>query len=187
MRLLTRNTQVTMGKPCGNGMPLAAVVCSRAVSDAFANGPEYFNTFGGNPVSAAAGLAVLDEIERLGLKQRAAATGAALKQGLSTLAQSEDGALIGDVRGSGLFIGIEFVRNRETREAASAETSRLCSRLKDHHSILTSIDGPRDNVIVVKPPMCFGPSHVKILVEAIRLELRAMRGVDLSEVTHTPT
>jgi 4-aminobutyrate aminotransferase-like enzyme len=108
---------VTMGKPMGNGMPLAAVVCTREVSDAFALGPEYFNTFGGNPVSAAAGLAVLDAIEADGLRGNAHSVGGALRAQLRALAAcpSGDGELIGDVRGAGLFIGIEFVRDRERR------------------------------------------------------------------------
>ena len=86
---------VTMGKPMGNGMPLAAVVCSRAVSDRFARGPEYFNTFGGNPVCTAAGLAVLGVLEREGLREHAAAAGLTLRRLLAQLAESQDGALIG--------------------------------------------------------------------------------------------
>ena len=179
---------VTMGKPCGNGMPLAAVVCTRAVSDAFAAGPEYFNTFGGNPVCAAAGLAVLEVIESEGLRGHAAATGEWLRAALRSLAESDPaGKLIGDVRGSGLFIGIEFVRDQGTLEPASAETSLLCSRLKDAHRILTSIDGPHDNVLVIKPPMCFDATDAHTFVEAIRAELHAMKGVDLKGITHTPT
>ena len=86
---------VTMGKPMGNGMPLAAVVCTRAVSDRFARGPEYFNTFGGNPVCTAAGLAVLTILEREGLREHAAAVGLTLRRLLARLAASQDGALIG--------------------------------------------------------------------------------------------
>ena len=86
---------VTMGKPMGNGMPLAAVVCTRAVSDRFARGPEYFNTFGGNPVCTAAGLAVLGVLEREGLREHAAAVGLTLRRLLAQLAESQDGALIG--------------------------------------------------------------------------------------------
>lgn len=180
---------VTMGKPMGNGMPLAAVVCTREVSDAFARGPEYFNTFGGNPVCAAAGLAVFETIERERLRERAAETGEWLRSALRKLADEEDahGALVGDVRGSGLFIGIEFVRERDGRTPATAETNRLCSRLKDEHRILTSIDGPHDNVLVVKPPMCFGIDEAKELVAALRVELVALKGVDLNQITHTPT
>ena len=178
---------VTLGKPFGNGMPLAAVVCTRAVSDAFAAGPEYFNTFGGNPVCAAAGLAVLDVIHRERLREHAATVGAALREALQALARSAEGALIGDVRGVGLFLGIEFVRDRATLQPATKETSYLCSRLKDVHRILTSIDGPHDNVIVVKPPMCFSADDARTLVDALTLELRAIGAADLSAAGHTPT
>ena len=178
---------VTMGKPMGNGMPLAAVVCTRAVSDAFATGPEYFNTFGGNPVCAAAGLAVFKTIEIEGLRAKAAETGEWLRSALRALAEQSAGQLIGDVRGAGLFMGIEFVRDRSTREPATTETNLLCSRLKDEHRILTSIDGPHDNVLVVKPPMCFGIREARLLVDALGTELRAIGSIDLSKVTHTPT
>ena len=91
------------------------------------------------------------------------------------------------VRGRGLFVGIEFVRDRHTLEPATAETSFLCSRLKDVHRILTSIDGPHDNVLVVKPPLCFGRAEADRLVAALRAELRALRDVDVNTITHTPT
>ena len=177
---------VTMGKPCGNGMPLAAVVCTRDVSEAFASGPEYFNTFGGNPVCAAAGLAVFETIEREGLMVNAKETGEWLRQAVKSLS-GDAGKMIGDVRGSGLFIGIEFVRDQLTRAPATEETNLLCSQLKDAHRILTSIDGPYDNVLVIKPPMCFGKVEARILVDAIEKELNAMVGIDLSKITHTPT
>ena len=183
---------VTLGKPSGNGMPLAAVVCTRAVSEAFARGPEYFNTFGGNPVCAAAGLAVFDVLEAEGLRHAAAATGDFLRGALLTLAEEQAAAAgaavhIGDVRGRGLFVGVEFVRDRATREPATAETNRVCSRLKDEHRILTSIDGPHDNVLVIKPPMCFGVAEATLLVDALRVELRALAGVDVASISHTPT
>ena len=103
---------VTMGKPIGNGHPMAAVVTTRAIADAFANGMEYFNTFGGNPVSCAAGLAVLDVIEDEGLQAHAHDVGAALLRDLEALAERH--ALIGDVRGLGLFLGAELVTDRAT-------------------------------------------------------------------------
>jgi len=113
--------------------------------------------------------------------------GEALQAALGGLASSADGALIGQVRGSGLFVGIEFVRDRSTLEPASLETSLLCSRLKEEHHILTSIDGPHDNVIVMKPPLSFAKVHADRFVSALRHELRALSGADLSAVTHTPT
>eukprot|EP00967_Tisochrysis_lutea_P078834 scaffold107498_cov33-Tisochrysis_lutea.AAC.2 len=178
---------VTLGKPFGNGMPLAAVVATRSISEAFAMGPEYFNTFGGNPVCAAAGLAVLDTIEREGLRERAQIVGDFLMAALRTLAQERAGRLIGDVRGLGLFIGIDFVRDREHRNPATAEVSLLCSRLKERHRILTSIDGPHNNVIVIKPPLCFEKAHASALVEALRKELVCIEGLNLGPISHTPT
>ena len=176
-----------MGKPFGNGMPLAAVVCTRAISETFALGPEYFNTFGGNPVCAAAGLAVLDTIVSEKLRERAVATGQYLCAKLRALSEEPGGTLLGDVRGVGLFIGIEFVRDRTSLEPATTETSFICSRLKDKHNILTSIDGPHNNVIVIKPPLCFGIPEARRLVAALRLELEALYGTDISDVLHTPT
>ena len=193
---------VTCGKPFGNGVPLAALVCTRAVADAFHNGVEYFNTFGGNPVSAAAGLAVLDVLAREGLQARAKDVGAYLRARLATLAAAlaaelgdaaanDAGArapvLIGDVRGSGLFVGIEFVTSVETRVPATAGASVLCSRLKDAHRILTSIDGAHDNVLVVKPPMCFSRANVDTFVGAMRDALRGITADDVANYKHTPT
>ena len=91
------------------------------------------------------------------------------------------------MRGCGLFVGIELVLDRASRAPATAQTSRLCSRLKDEHRILTSIDGPHDNVLVLKPPLCFSEADAATFVAAMRLELRAMKGLDLSTATHTPT
>ena len=159
-----------MGKPFGNGMPLAAVVTTSAVAAAFANGMEYFNTFGGNPVACAAGLAVLATIEAESLRPHATRVGAHIKERLAALAERE--ALIGDVRGSGLFIGIEFVRDRVTREVAPAETSLICSLLKEKHAILTSSDGPYHNVLVLKPPMCFSVENADTFVDALADVLR---------------
>jgi 4-aminobutyrate aminotransferase-like enzyme len=130
---------------------------------------------------------VLNIIEREKLRDRAASVGAALLHALTSLAQHKAGRLIGDVRGSGLFVGVEFVRDRASREPATGETSLLCSRLKDRHRILTSIDGPHNNVIVIKPPLCFSARHVRTLVYAMRRELAAMASVDLTSISHTPT
>jgi len=143
---------VTIGKPIGNGFPLGAVVTTRKIADAFNNGTEYFNTFGGNPVSCAVGLAVLDVIEDEHLQENAAEVGAHFLRGLELLA--EDHAIIGDVRGQGLFLGIELVRDSETLEPAATETSYVVNRLREEH-ILTSVDGPLLNVVKIKPPLVF--------------------------------
>ena len=177
---------VTMGKPFGNGMPLAAVVTTKQVSDTFCNGLEYFNTFGGNPVCCAAGLAVLDVIQEEQLQEHAAAVGSYVREQIQQLSRRH--ALIGDVRGRGLFIGIEFVRNRDTLEPATAETSEICSRMKSEHRILMSIDGPHDNVLVMKPPMCFSMADANRMVHAMGEILSTLVGPSAgAPVTHTPT
>ena len=112
---------VTLGKPIGNGHPLGAVITTPEIAASFANGMEYFNTFGGNPVSCATGLAVLDVIRDEELQQNALEVGEYLKQGLRELQTSH--SLIGDVRGHGLFLGVELVRNRETLEPADREAT----------------------------------------------------------------
>lgn len=172
---------VTMGKPFGNGMPLAAVVTTKDVADAFSNGLEYFNTFGGNPVCCAAGLAVLDIIRDEGLQAHAGEVGRYIREKLGKLASSQP--LIGDVRGKGLFLGIEFVRDRATLEPATGETSEVCARMKDEHDILMSIDGPHDNVLVMKPPMCFSKADADMVLIALEKILGNLRG----NMGHTPT
>ena len=141
---------VTMGKPAGNGHPLAVVVTTPEIADAFDNGMEYFNTFGGNPVSSAIGLAVLDEIEERGLAQRAAHLGDLITGGASELAQRY--SLIGDVRGVGMYAGIELVRDRESREPAAAEAKYVIEQMRNR-GVLVSIDGPLHNVLKIKPPL----------------------------------
>jgi 4-aminobutyrate aminotransferase-like enzyme len=154
---------VTMGKPIGNGHPMGAVVTTPEIAVSFANGMEYFNTFGGNPVSCAVGLAVLDVISGEGLQENARVTGEYLLAGLRGLARHNP--LIGDVRGQGLFIGIELVRDRETKEPAASEADAMVNRMKDH-GILLSTDGPYHNVIKIKPPIVFGRADADRLLDA---------------------
>jgi 4-aminobutyrate aminotransferase-like enzyme/Ser/Thr protein kinase RdoA (MazF antagonist) len=141
---------VVMGKPIGNGHPIGAVVTTRAIADSFANGMEFFSTFGGNPVSCAVGKAVLDVIEEEGLQERARILGDHFKSGLRSLMDRHE--LIGDVRGRGLFLGIEFVRDRASQEPAAEEASVIVNAMRDR-GVLLSTDGPRHNVIKIKPPM----------------------------------
>jgi ethanolamine-phosphate phospho-lyase len=179
---------VTIGKPFGNGMPLAAVVTSRKVAAAFENcGVEYFNTFGGNPVCAAAGLAVLDVLESEGLQQHALYVGNYLKNRFLVLQHRLH--LIGDVRGSGLFMGVELVKDQTmTREPAPVETSYICSILKSKYRILTSIDGPHDNVLVIKPPLVFGTADADYFVDCFEHAATVdMIKEDLSTFHKTPT
>ncbi|MDX1907085.1 MAG: aminotransferase class III-fold pyridoxal phosphate-dependent enzyme [Bacteroidia bacterium] len=160
---------VTIGKPIGNGHPLGAVVTTRAIADAFANGMEYFNTFGGNPVSCAIGLEVLRVIREEGLQAHAHAQGEYLRQGLRTLAQQFP--IIGDVRGPGLFLGFELVQDPTTLTPAPAQTSYLANRMREL-GILMSTDGPYHNVLKIKPPMVFARQHADFLLETLARVLR---------------
>jgi 4-aminobutyrate aminotransferase-like enzyme/Ser/Thr protein kinase RdoA (MazF antagonist) len=144
---------VTMGKPIGNGHPLGAVVTTPEIAASFANGMEYFNTFGGNPVSCEVGLAVLDVIRDEGLQQRALSVGGALRSGLERLVERHEAA--GDARGLGLFLGLELVESKASRAPAASRAAYVVERMKDH-GILLSTDGPDHNVIKMKPPLTFG-------------------------------
>lgn len=155
---------VTLGKPIGNGHPLAAVVVTRAVADAFDNGMEYFNTFGGNPVSCAIGQAVLKVIQTEKLQENALKVGNYLKAKLKDL--KLEFPLIGDIRGHGLFLGIELIRTPETLQPAVEEAAYIANRMKAN-AILMSTDGPFYNVLKIKPPMCFSLKDADFLVKTL--------------------
>ncbi len=143
---------VVFGKPIGNAFPLAAVVTTREIADSFANGMEFFSTFGGNPVACAAGLAVLDVLRDEELQMNALKVGSHWISELRVL--QEKLLLIGDVRGSGLFLGIDLVKDRETRAPATRQASYVVNRLCEE-GILAGTDGPHHNVIKLRPPLCF--------------------------------
>ena len=153
---------VTLGKPIGNGHPLAAVVTTAAVAEAFTNGMEYFNTFGGNPVSCAIGREVLQIIRDEKLQTNALETGEYLISGLRDLQKKHE--IIGDVRGHGFFSGFELVTNRETLEPAAAQATYFANRMRES-GFLISTDGPLHNVIKIKPPMCFSRENADFLLE----------------------
>jgi 4-aminobutyrate aminotransferase-like enzyme/Ser/Thr protein kinase RdoA (MazF antagonist) len=155
---------VTMGKPAGDGHPLAAVVTTPAIAGAFANGMEYFNTFGGNPVSAAVGLAVLDVLRDERLPQRAEALGHRVVDGGRRLAERH--RLIGDVRGLGLYAGVELVRSRDTLEPAAPEASYVVEGMR-RRGVLVSIDGPHHNVLKIKPPLVWDEADVDQLLSTL--------------------
>jgi 4-aminobutyrate aminotransferase-like enzyme len=153
---------VVMGKPIGNGHPLGAVVTTTEIAKSFANGMEFFSTFGGNPVSMAAGMAVLDVLEEEQLQENARRVGGRLLEGLRELAHRHP--IIGDVRGAGLFLGVELVRDRKSLEPATRETSRVVEALRDR-GILTGTEGPHHNVVKIRPPMCVSMADADRIVE----------------------
>jgi 4-aminobutyrate aminotransferase-like enzyme len=158
---------VTIGKPLGNGHPVAAVVCTREIAEKFANGMEYFNTFGGNPVSCAIGTAVLQVVKEEKLQEQALLTGSYLKSELNKLAS--EFPIIGDVRGMGLFLGFELV-NKQLNPLGD-QASYLANRMKDF-GILMSTDGPDNNVLKIKPPLIFNKENAKELIAALRRVLQ---------------
>jgi 4-aminobutyrate aminotransferase-like enzyme len=155
---------VTVGKSMGNGHPLSAVVTTKAIAEEFNNGMEYFNSLGGNPVSCAVGHAVLNVIEEEGLQQNAKDVGFYLKSLLNEL--KEKYSIIGDVRGFGLFLGNELVRDPESLEPADKETDQIVNSMKEK-GILISTDGPDHNVLKIKPPLVFTKDNAIQLVETL--------------------
>lgn len=155
---------VTAGKPLGNGHPLAAVITTRAIADTFDNGMEYFNTFGGNPVSCAAGLAVLDVLETEGLRANAAHVGGRLLEDLARLEASHE--LVGHVRGRGLYLGVELVSDRERRTPSGDAAAHVVERMRER-GILLSTDGVDHNVLKIKPPLPFTLEDARFLVEVL--------------------
>ena len=155
---------VTLGKPMGNGHPLAAVITTPEIAEAFANGMEYFNTFGGNPVSCAIGMAVLDVIKNEDLQKNAYQAGNRLLNGLEGL--MENYPLIGDVRGLGLYVGVELVTDHRTLDPAAEHAEYIINRMKDH-GILISTDGPLHNVLKMKPPIVFTEQNADEVVQAL--------------------
>jgi 4-aminobutyrate aminotransferase-like enzyme len=155
---------VCLGKPIANGHPMGAVVTRPEIVQALVDQGIFFSTFGGNNVSCAAGMAVLDVLEREGLRENARLVGAHFKQGLRKLAERHD--LIGDVRGRGLLIGLELVHDRKSLEPAPTETKRVVNRMRDL-GVLTASEGPHGNVLKLRPPICFTREQADMTVAAI--------------------
>jgi len=146
---------VTMGKPMGNGLPIAGLVARQDVIEDFGRKVRYFNTFGGNPVCVAAASAVLDVLEAEGLPANAAATGAYLKDSVMRLAA--DSPVLGDVRGAGLYLGVDVIAP-ETGEPSGELASAIVNGMRERR-VLISATGPRGSVLKVRPPLPFGPEH----------------------------
>jgi 4-aminobutyrate aminotransferase-like enzyme len=152
------------GKPIGNAFPLAAVVTTPEIAAAFANGMEFFSTFGGNPVACAAGIAVLDVLAEGKLQQNALEVGSRWIAALQSL--QERHPLVGDVRGSGLFLGIDLVNNRATRVPATDQAGYVVNRLRDR-GILAGTDGPDHNVIKLRPPLIFTDEDASLFTSTL--------------------
>jgi 4-aminobutyrate aminotransferase-like enzyme/Ser/Thr protein kinase RdoA (MazF antagonist) len=160
---------VVLGKAIGNAFPLAAVITTPEVAASFDNGMEFFSTFGGNPVACAAGLAVLDVLEQEHLQENALRTGSLLMARLKELQASHP--LIGDVRGLGLFLGLDLVQDAESRQPATWEASYVVNRLRDR-GILTGTDGPHHNVLKLRPPLVFSEADADLFVTTLNLVLQ---------------
>jgi 4-aminobutyrate aminotransferase-like enzyme/Ser/Thr protein kinase RdoA (MazF antagonist) len=162
---------VCLGKPMGNGHPIAAVIARRAHVERLGETAEFFSTFGGNPVAAEAGLAVLDVVEDRGLIERAATVGTHLRAGLESLAASH--GRIGDVRGCGLLLGVDLVRDRDTREPDPALAERVLDGMRER-AVLIGTTGPADNVLKVRPPLVISNDEADLIVRTLDQTLAAL-------------
>jgi len=155
---------IILGKPMGNGHPIGAVITTDKIAESFSKGVEFFSSFGGNPVSCAAGLAVLDVIEDEKLQENAKNVGNYYIRKLNKL--KKEFKVIGDIRGSGLFIGIEIIEENSKRP-----DTKLAQKIKNElrkNRILVGSDGPHDNVIKSKPPICFSKENVNEVIYTLR-------------------
>jgi 4-aminobutyrate aminotransferase-like enzyme len=157
-----------LGKPMGNGFPLAAVAMTNDIADAFEHNPEFFSTFGGNSVACAAGNAVLDVLKDEKLQFNAKRVGSTLLEGLGEL-QSRH-AIIGDIRGSGLFLGIDLVTSHGKRQAASEQANYIKNRMRESN-VLLGVEGPDDNVLKIRPPMTFDQAAADQLLSVLDVVL----------------
>ena len=155
---------VVMGKPMGNGYPIGGVAVEPDLLETFGATAGYFNTFGGNPVAAAAGLAVLETLEAENLQQNALEIGTYLLAELNVVARRFK--CVGDVRGKGLYIGVELVRDRKSKKPDRATATRVVEILRDRN-ILVGIAGPYGNILKIRPPLCFEREHADLLVKAL--------------------
>lgn len=162
---------VVLGKPIGNGHPLAAVVTTREIADSFNNGMEFFSTFGGNNVSCAVGLEVLKTVQQEELQNNARVIGEYLITRLGELQQLH--SIVGDVRGSGFFLGVELIRDHSTLEPATEEARFVCNRMKCR-GVLIGTDGRFNNVLKIRPPMCFNMKDARFLIECLNESIQEL-------------
>ncbi len=159
---------VTLGKPMGNGHPVAGVVTSEEVMARFRTAFRYFNTFGGNPVSCAVAMAVLEEVQAQGLQENACRIGALAAARLGDLARRHP--VIGDVRESGMVFGVEFVLDRDAKTPAPAYADRVVNELRARGVLLSKL-GRHRNTLKIRPPMPFGEEHLKVLIDTLEAVL----------------
>ena len=155
---------VVLGKPLGNGHPLGALVTTRAIADSFANGPEFFSTFGGSTLSCRIGKEVLDIVDDENLQANAKTQGDLLLNGLRKLQKKH--ACIGDVRGIGLFVGVELVTDRESRTAATEIAAFVSDRMREHR-ILLGREGPMDNILKIRPPLTVQADDIDMIISTL--------------------
>ena len=164
---------VVLGKPMGNGHPIGAVVTTDDIAEAFENGMEFFSSFGGNPVSCEIGKAVLKVIEEESLQGNALEVGHQLMQGFKSMQVEHE--MIHNVRGAGLFLGIELVKKSDTNtlSPATGEAKMIVNTMKER-GILLSTDGPQNNVIKIKPPICFNRENADQLLEEFEKTIKSI-------------
>ncbi|WP_121575290.1 aminotransferase class III-fold pyridoxal phosphate-dependent enzyme, partial [Brenneria alni] len=155
---------VSLGKPMGNGHPIAGLVGRSALFDAFGHDVRYFNTFGGNPVSCQAAHAVLRVIREEKLQENARRVGRYLHQGLDQLAQ--EFPLIGDIRAYGLFIGVELVTERQNKAPASESAAKVVNEMRQR-GVLISATGPSANILKIRPPLVFQEEHADLFLNTL--------------------
>ncbi len=164
---------VTVGKPVGDGFPLGVVVTTPAILEAFGKATGLFSTFGGNPVACAAGLAVLDAIEREELMENARTTGAYLLDGLRGLMDRHEA--IGDARGHGFIVGVEIVKDRETKEPDPERMAAARDRMREL-GVLVGREGRFGNVFKIRPPLVFSRDNADSLVAAMDRAMTELGG-----------
>ncbi|ESO87374.1 hypothetical protein LOTGIDRAFT_81966, partial [Lottia gigantea] len=159
---------VAIGKPIGNGHPMACVVTSKEIADSLA---EYGSSFGGNPVSCAVGMAVLDVIQNEKLQSAARSVGKCLIDGFQAIQSSH--CMMGDVRGQGMIVGVELVMDKESRKPAKEAAEILCYRMKAENIIIAH-DGPDSNIVILTPPLCFNCDNARRVIQAFDNILRSI-------------
>ena len=152
---------IVLGKPIGNGHPIGVVVTTDEIVEIFAHGPEFFSTFGGSVLSCRVGAEVLQIVDDEGLIENARTMGNRILAGLKELKTKHP--IIGDVRGMGLFLGLDLVKDQQTKEPATAIAQYVKNRLRDRR-ILIGSEGPQDNILKIRPPMTIEPDDVDMLL-----------------------